>query len=185
MKRMNTITAWVGAASLALLTAACDNTARGMRQDAQENQQEAAQAADAAKARANSAADEAKARADRAAEEAKADADRAAARADSAADRAQERAGNAAERAGDRVEGTAGRVGAQTDAAMQTMQVKSALIADNRVDASHIDVDTDAASKTVVLKGQVPTATQKSFAAGIARDKAEGYTIKNVLTIAK
>jgi colicin import membrane protein len=185
MKRMNTVTTLMGAASLALLTVACDNTARGMRQDAQENQREAAQAADEAKARAGSAADEAQARADRAADEARADADRAAARADSATDRAQERAASAADRAGDKVEGTAGRMGAQTDAAMQTMQVKSALVADNRVDASHIDVDTDAASKTVVLKGHVPTATQKSIAAGIARDKAEGYTIKNELTIAK
>ena len=63
--------------------------------------------------------------------------------------------------------------------------MKSALIADGRVDASNINVDTSASTKTVVLKGSVPTAQQKTTAEAIARDKAEGYTINNQLTVAR
>jgi BON domain-containing protein len=72
----------------------------------------------------------------------------------------------------------------RTAAATQTVDVKSALIADGRVDASNINVDTSASTKTVVLKGSVPTAQQKTIAEQIAKDKAEGYTITNQLTVA-
>ena len=72
----------------------------------------------------------------------------------------------------------------KTTAATNTVDVKSALIADGRVDASNINVDTSANTKTVVLKGSVPTAQQKTLAEQIARDKAEGYTIQNQLTVA-
>ena len=61
--------------------------------------------------------------------------------------------------------------------------MKSALIADGRVDASNINVDTFANTKTVVLKGSVPTAQQKTIAEQIAHDKAEGYTIQNQLVV--
>jgi osmotically-inducible protein OsmY len=71
----------------------------------------------------------------------------------------------------------------KTAAATQTVDVKSALIADARVDASNINVDTSASTKTVVLKGSVPTAEQKTIAEQIARDKAEGYTIQNQLAV--
>jgi osmotically-inducible protein OsmY len=72
----------------------------------------------------------------------------------------------------------------KTAAATNTVDVKSALIADGRVDASNINVDTSASTKTVVLKGSVPTAQQKATAEAIARDKADGYTINNQLTVA-
>ena len=72
----------------------------------------------------------------------------------------------------------------KTAAATQTVDVKSALIADGRVDASNINVDTSASAKTVLLKGSVPTAEQKTVAEQIARDKAEGYTIQNQLVVA-
>ena len=72
----------------------------------------------------------------------------------------------------------------KTAAGANTVDVKSALIADSRVDASNINVDTSANTKTVVLKGSVPTAQQKTTAEAIARDKAEGYTINNQLTVA-
>jgi len=42
----------------------------------------------------------------------------------------------------------------KTAAAVETVDVKSALIADARVDATNINVDTIASTKTVVLKGQ-------------------------------
>jgi osmotically-inducible protein OsmY len=76
------------------------------------------------------------------------------------------------------------KVAEKTVAATNTVDVKSALIADGRVDASNINVDTSSSTKTVVLKGSVPTAQQKATAEAIARDNAEGYTINNLLTIA-
>ena len=69
-------------------------------------------------------------------------------------------------------------------AGAETVDVKSALIADGRVDASNINVDTVASTKTVVLKGSVPNADQKAAAERIARENAKGYTISNQLTIA-
>ena len=76
------------------------------------------------------------------------------------------------------------KIAEKTGAATNTVDVKSALIADGRVDASNINVDTSASSKTVVLKGSVPNAQQRSTAEAIARDQAEGYTINNQLTVA-
>jgi len=76
------------------------------------------------------------------------------------------------------------KIAEKTAAGTQTVDVKSALIADGRVDASNINVDTSASTKTVVLKGSVPTAQQRATAEAIARDKAEGYTISNQLTVA-
>ena len=72
----------------------------------------------------------------------------------------------------------------KTAAGVETIDVKAALIADGRVDAGNINVDTIASSKTVVLKGSVPTAEQRATAETIARDQAKGYTITNELTVA-
>jgi osmotically-inducible protein OsmY len=72
----------------------------------------------------------------------------------------------------------------KTAAAAETVDVKSALIADGRVDASNINVDTVASTKTVVLKGSVPTAEQKTTAEAVAREQAKSYTIINQLTVA-
>jgi osmotically-inducible protein OsmY len=83
--------------------------------------------------------------------------------------------------------------GVQTDAekntekvaaGVETVDVKSALIADGRVDASNINVDTSASTKTVVLKGTVPTAEQKAMAEKVAQEHAKGYKINNTLTVA-
>jgi osmotically-inducible protein OsmY len=71
----------------------------------------------------------------------------------------------------------------KTAGAANTVDVKSALIADKRVDASNINVDTSASSKTVVLKGTVPTAEQVKVAEEIARENADGYRITNQLTV--
>ena len=72
----------------------------------------------------------------------------------------------------------------KTAAGVETIDVKAAIIADGRVDAGNINVDTIASSKTVVLKGSVPTAEQRATAETIARDQAKGYTITNELTVA-
>jgi len=76
------------------------------------------------------------------------------------------------------------KIAEKTSAAANTVDVKSALIADGRVDASNINVDTSASTKTVVLKGSVPNAEQRTTAEAIARDNADGYTITNQLTVA-
>jgi osmotically-inducible protein OsmY len=129
--------------------------------------------------------------------------DRAEDTAQSAADDAERNTENAAERSGDALERagdatadaardaadatrdavtTAGRV---ADAAIQTFDVKAALTGDSRVDASNIDVDTDHQTKTVTLKGRVPTAAQKTVAGDIAKSEADGYSIRNELTVGR
>ncbi|MDP2319773.1 MAG: BON domain-containing protein [Acidobacteriota bacterium] len=68
-------------------------------------------------------------------------------------------------------------------AAIETIDVKSALMADRTVDASHINVDTFHETKSVVLKGSVKTATQRDEAARIAAAEAPGYRVDNQLTV--
>jgi osmotically-inducible protein OsmY len=136
------------------LFAACQNTARGVEQDTRENT----------------------AAAEREAREANAE----------AREEARE-AGNAAERAGDRIADESRQatntVGGAIDAAAQTMQIKTALIDADDLDAANIDVDTDGATKTVTLKGHVPSAAHKAAAERIAHQKAPDYKISNMLEI--
>lgn len=73
--------------------------------------------------------------------------------------------------------------GRAADAAVETMDVKTALIADSRIDSGGINVDTDHVTKTVTLKGHVPTAAQRTFAEQVAVKKAVGYRVENKLTI--
>jgi osmotically-inducible protein OsmY len=71
-----------------------------------------------------------------------------------------------------------------TSAAAQTAKVKTALVADSSVKAADINVDTDAATKTIVLKGHVPSAAQKTAAARIATEQASpGYSVRNELAV--
>lgn len=66
---------------------------------------------------------------------------------------------------------------------LQTIDVKTAILADKTIDAGAIDVDTYADKKLIVLRGSVPTEAQKVRAEQIARDHAEGYTIENRLAV--
>ena len=113
-------------------------------------------------------------------------ADKAAASADKAEDKAQAAGEKAAaegrEAATETKEATRDASGA-VKAAVETIDVKTALMADRTVDASHINVDTVHETKTVVLKGSVKTATQRDEAARIAAAEAPGYRIDNQLTI--
>ena len=149
----------------ASLFAACQNTARGVEQDTDRNTAEAKQETREANAEARQEAREANAELKQEARE----------------------AGNAAERAGDRVaqetKDATRSVGATLDAAAQTMQIKTALIDADNLDAANIDVDTNGATKTVTLKGHVPTAAQKAAAARIAKEKAPDYQVVNNLEI--
>jgi hyperosmotically inducible periplasmic protein len=161
-------TGWIGAASLAVLSIACNNTADGVKRDAEENKRAAAQATE-----------DARERADRAGDRASDTADRAGDRISEAARDTKDAIGTAGNKIGDAT-ASAGRA---TEAAAETAEVKTALMADKRVDASDINVDTDGDTKTVILKGHVPNASQKSIAERIARDKAEGYHVKNELMV--
>lgn len=85
----------------------------------------------------------------------------------------------AAEKTADAVDATGEAVGG----ALQTGEIKTAIMADDRVDSSDINVDTDEASKTVTLRGSVGTDAEKTWAGEIAASKAPGYTITNNLVV--
>ena len=155
MRRQNGWLALTFAGLVAVSTAACDNTAAGAKKDAEI-------AAEEARVAGEKAADATKAAGEKAAEATEAAGDKAAAATEAATEDAA----------------------AATAAAATTTSVKSALMADRRVDATRIDVDTNGTAKVVTLKGSVPTAAQKTTAENIARDKAEGYAVVNQLTIA-
>ncbi|HZM52815.1 MAG TPA: BON domain-containing protein [Vicinamibacteria bacterium] len=74
-------------------------------------------------------------------------------------------------------------VGETVDATKQHLDVKAALLADKSVDASHIDIDVNKDTKVLYLRGTVPTAAQKAAAERIARDKADGFAVRNELTV--
>lgn len=133
--------ALTAALAFAFAGVACDDTARGARQDTAEATDRAsdADATEAARAEADDEADDARR--------------------------------------------TSRDAGGAVDAAGETMDVKTALMTDDAVDASDINVDTFHETKTVVLKGSVPTAAQKTAAARIATREAEGYKIDNKLTV--
>lgn len=166
MKKMLAVLAAAACAGLA----GCDNTAQGVKEDARENQAKVAEESREAKA---DTADE------------RAEIKQEGREAGAAIKEAGRDVGNAAERAGDAVAGAAKDAGATVHAAKQTLDVKTALMADTAIDASRIDVDTDDKTKTVTLKGTVPNAAQKASAERIARDKAEGYKVKNMLTVTR
>lgn len=114
---------------------------------------------------------------------------------DRAADSARDAGGAATEvarDAGSAARETAKDVGAAVaeggraaDAAVETMDVKLALTTDSRVDASDINVDTNHETKTVTLKGRVPTAEQKAMAGDIATRRAVGYRVINDLAVGR
>jgi osmotically-inducible protein OsmY len=88
-----------------------------------------------------------------------------------------------ADAAADKTAEAAASTGTAVGGALETGQVKAAILADTRVNASGINVDTDEQKKTVTLKGTVPTEAEKTIAGDIATQKATGYTVVNSLTI--
>jgi len=74
-------------------------------------------------------------------------------------------------------------VGDRASAATETGDVKLALSMDKTVDASGINVDTDAATKIVTLKGTVASAEQKARAEAIAVREASGFRVVNQLVV--
>lgn len=119
-------------------------------------------------------------------QDARENADKAAVAADKAEDKADRAGADAAaagrEAAADTKE-AARSAGSAVAGAVETIDVKTALMADRTVDASHINVDTFHETKTIVLKGSVKTATQRDEAARIAAAEAPGYRIDNQLKV--
>jgi hyperosmotically inducible protein len=111
------------------------------------------------------------------------DAERNADKAAAAAAEAKADGKEAAKDASAATKDAAANAGGAVAAAIETIDVKSALMADRTVDASHINVDTFHETKTVVLKGSVKTATQRDEAARIAAAEAPGYRVDNQLTV--
>ena len=73
--------------------------------------------------------------------------------------------------------------GDRASAATETADVKLAISMDKTVDASDINVDTDAATKIVTLKGTVASAEQKARAEAIAVREATGFRVVNDLVV--
>jgi hypothetical protein len=73
--------------------------------------------------------------------------------------------------------------GDRAAAATETADVKLAISMDKTVDASDINVDTDAATKTVTLKGTVVSAEQRARAEAIAVREATGFRVVNQLVV--
>ncbi|HUQ87036.1 MAG TPA: BON domain-containing protein [Vicinamibacterales bacterium] len=67
--------------------------------------------------------------------------------------------------------------------AAETVDVKTAIIADKTIDSGAIDVDTYQDKKLVVLRGSVPSEEQKRKAGMIAQDNAKSYKIDNQLAV--
>jgi osmotically-inducible protein OsmY len=65
------------------------------------------------------------------------------------------------------------------------IEIKAALMADKKVDAGGISVDADDDTRTVTLKGSVPTEAQRDIAEQTARKKAKGYRVRNLLTVGR
>jgi len=92
-------------------------------------------------------------------------------------------AGKAAEKASAATADVTQRAAEAAQAGAQTVSVKTALLADKRVTAKGIDVDTDLTTRTVTLKGHVPSEEQKAIAEQIASERSSGYHVRNELTV--
>ena len=158
---MNRIASSLLVSAALLVTTGCDNTRDGLEKDAEENSRAARREGRELKEDVKRGAEKAK--------ETTAD----------AADDVKRGAEQAAEATAEAVD----EAGARAIAAGRTLAVKTALMADTRVNASHVDVDSDFVAKIVHLRGTVPTAAEKTIAGEIARDKADGWQVSNELVV--
>lgn len=183
------------ATTFVLAGAACRNTAEGVKKDAAESAEKAKEAAaEAAQKAAEAASDAAAGAAQKATEAGQAVAQGAkemtqsaaevAAGAAQSAKEATQKAADATAAAGQKAAEASKSAGAAVAAASNTFDVKASLLADSSIDAANINVDTDAKTRTVILKGSVPTDQQKSAAERLAASKATGYKVVNQLVVA-
>lgn len=176
----------------AALLAGCQNTREGVERDAENAAAASERAAEQTAEATREAGREVSDAAENAAEETREAAGDAAqatregmAEAREEAREAGEATAEAARGAGQMAREGAREVASTGDAAQQTAQIKSALMADATIDSTGIDVDTNADTKTVTLKGRVRTAAEKTRAASIAAAKAPGYRVTNNLEVGR
>ncbi len=115
----------------------------------------------------------------RAAEEAEKAGDRASRRADELVNDAQRAAASASDRAAEFAE----RASETAAVALRGADIKATLMADPSIDATGIDVDTDARTRSITLNGHVKTEAERDMAAIIAGAQAPGYRVENRLTV--
>ena len=89
-----------------------------------------------------------------------------------------------AQNAGAEIKEGAQNAGAAINQTKQEVDIRAALALDTTVDRGGINVVGDEGTRTIRLQGTVPTADQKTRAEAIAKEKAEGWTIVNELTVA-
>lgn len=73
--------------------------------------------------------------------------------------------------------------GQRAAAAGRTLEVKTALMGDERVDASRINVDSDHSLQVIHLRGAVSTDAEKTAAESIAIAKSSGWKVSNELVV--
>jgi osmotically-inducible protein OsmY len=86
------------------------------------------------------------------------------------------------EKAAEAVATAVKEAGREIKATTLALDVKTSLMADKRVDASHVHVEADDAARTLTLSGYVPTLAQIQVAGVVARSKAGDYRVLNRLT---
>ncbi|MGH9174798.1 MAG: BON domain-containing protein, partial [Vicinamibacterales bacterium] len=95
--------------------------------------------------------------------------------------------GDDAAKAADRVADSAAEAGEElaerASAIKESVDVKTALMADPSVDATRIDVDADYRTRTITLNGYVPTNTERDMAEVIAKGHAEGWKVVNNISV--
>jgi osmotically-inducible protein OsmY len=178
----------VAGVALALAAAGCDDTLRGVQKDTKENTEAAKRAAeesglDEAAQKAAEKARQAGVVVKRTAEEIahdlrNDDAKRPAVTVDNDDD-----LGESAGKAKSKIEEAGREIGSEIKATAILADVKQALMRDETVDGSHIDVDVDDDARLVILRGSVPTAAQKTRAEAVARTRAKDYKVVNKLTL--
>jgi hypothetical protein len=160
----------------------------------QQQEQEAERRAEQAGEAVEKAGEKAGAAAEKVGDKLGAAADKAGEKIGAAAEKFGERIGPASEEAarsardaatkGARVAAAAGADAAVTAAGvLRTGAVKAALLQDNSIDVSDVDVDTDQVARRITLKGHVRSAAVREKVVDLAREAAPGYTIDNELTI--
>jgi osmotically-inducible protein OsmY len=184
----------IAALGIALGAAGCDDTWRGLKKDTKENTEAAKEKAH--ETGLDKAAEEAKVKAKEAAEAAKRGIENVAR--DIADGRDTKKSGqnapaepngeNGAERAAGKVQARLQETGREIAEGAKGIgvhiNVKQALMRDQAVDSTQINVDVDNDARLIVLRGTVPTIAQKAAAERTARAHSSGYAVRNELTIA-
>jgi len=101
----------------------------------------------------------------------------------------KEAVGQVGETVGGAVKGVAKETQDAGQALKITPGVKNALIASKEIDASTLNVNTDAELDTVIIKGTQPTAAKQKLVTSVAQKALDGmgskFKIKNQVTVAK